>query len=118
MRPAQQRTQTYAHPAPYLGLLDDNSAFATQEARGAIWLYNLIADQGSVRVRPGTREFATGLKDDLGLAGQVRSIMSYNHLVQGGLQDVLIADASQSAAAAVLVPRSAIKAVSWGDTRR
>ena len=83
-------------PAPVRGLLANAAIFGTgpDSVESALWLYNLQPSEYGVRVRPGSREFATNIPDKDLAQGEVRTIMYYNSTTQGAVNDFVFAATS------------------------
>jgi hypothetical protein len=95
----QQNTQPVGVSAPIAGILATgiylgagmNASQGDMGTDSAIWLYNMIAGEYGCRVRPGSRDFATNIPDVADVDGDIRTVMYYNSIVSGGVQDHVFA---------------------------
>ena len=97
MLPQRQNTTAVPITAPIKGIVATGIYGDTEalETESAIWLYNLIPGEYGVRVRRGSREYATNIPDKDNVLGAVRSMMYYNSVVAGGSQDFFFAVTSK-----------------------
>jgi len=83
-----QRAGNVGLPAPNMGVVAQAAySVGDQLQSAALYMYNLIPGEYGCRVRPGSREFATLLRDANGELDDVRTLMFYNSLIQGGAND-------------------------------
>jgi hypothetical protein len=85
-------------PPPILGINANDAIYTVQDNQNpflqALYMVNLIPGEFGVRIRPGTREFATNIPDADGQMREVRSVMYYNSisaLGSGGLDHIIAA---------------------------
>jgi hypothetical protein len=85
--PQRQNTQSGGVSAPIKGIVAGSiyGAEGPIDMDSAIWLYNMLPSEYGCRVRPGSKEFATGLT---GVEStKVRTLMYFNSVIAGGIAD-------------------------------
>jgi hypothetical protein len=110
-QPQKQRTESAGITAPLKGIIAtgayqggglgvgaEGSGAAAEGDMGvesAIWLYNMIPGEYGCRIRPGSRDFAIDIPDSFGPNGEVRTILYYNSIISGVIQDHIFAVTDQ-----------------------
>ena len=99
--PQGQNTQSVGVPSPIDGIVatglfqgtggGGTMAEGEKGPASAIWLYNMVAAEFGCRVRAGSRDFATHIPDTLGTLGQVRTVLYFNSVISGGVDDRIFA---------------------------